>query len=132
MDLGQFPEILEGVITDLVSRLEPLIHTTTSLPQIKEVTTLNKKLRKSYEVLNHAQQMIPEVIESLQLHALEEGNVPNNVRAGVTENIRKQQERDKARAEAIAYADALRAKGDEVLEMRGGKRKKQKRVTRRR
>jgi len=137
MDIGQFPQILEEIITELGSQLGPLIDTTAILPQIKEVTTLRRKLIESYRALNDARQMIPGVIESLELHALEEGSVPNNVSAGVAERIQEQKEREKELAAAAAYVAQLRARGNSVIPMpanrrspqlpaEGGKRKKQK------
>lgn len=137
MDIGQFPQILEEIITELGSQLGPLIDTTAVLPQIKEVTTLRRKLIESYKALNDARQMIPGVIESLELHALEEGSVPNNVSAGVAERIQEQKEREKELAAAAAYVAELRARGNSVIPIpanrrspqlpaEGGKRKKQK------
>ena len=137
MDIGQFSQILEEIITELGSQLGPLIDTTAVLPQIKEVTTLRRKLIESYRALNDARQMIPGVIESLELHALEEGSVPNNVSAGVAERIQEQKEREKELAAAAAYVAELRARGNSVIPMpanrrspqlpaEGGKRKKQK------
>ena len=155
MDIGQFSQILEEIITELGSQLGPLIDTTAVLPQIKEVTTLRRKLIESYRALNDARQMIPGVIESLELHALEEGSVPNNVSAGVAERIQEQKEREKELAAGVAeriqeqkerekelaaaaaYVAELRARGNSVIPMpanrrspqlpaEGGKRKKQK------
>ena len=143
MDLVQFPHILEDILTDLFPRIKPLIDTTTVLPQIREVIALKRKLTKSYRALRDAQRMIPDVIDSIQLHALEEGSVPNNVRAGVAERIREQAEREREHAAAAAYVNQLRARGDNVIPMpfnrrspqppaEGGRRKTRRRIPRRR
>jgi len=127
MNLEEFPVI----IADLTSNLEPLIHTTDILPQVKEVVTLKRRLTRSIRALRDAVSIIPDTIESVHLHTLEEGSLPNNVRANVQEKIRLQEARQRNRMAAAARVAELRRRGDEVLEFRGGRRVTKRRRYRR-
>ena len=110
------------IIADLMSNLEPLIHTTDILPQVKEVVTLKRRLTRGIRALKEAVSIIPDTIDSVHLHTLEEGSLPNNVRANVQEKIRLQEARQRNRMAAAARVAELRRRGDEVLEFRGGRR----------
>lgn len=143
MDLEQFPQILRDIITDIKPRLEPLIATTHILPQVKEVTTLNRRLTRSIRTLRDAIAAVPDAIESVHLHILEEGALPNNVRAGVQQEIHARQEKLASAAAAAAQEARLRARGNVLLPMprvfgsrrgsaEGGRRRRRRRVTRRR
>jgi hypothetical protein len=118
MDLEEFPVIL----ADIRSTLQPLIDTTHILPQVKEVITLRRRLTRSIRALQDAVSSIPDAIESVHLHTLEEGALPNNIRANVKEKIRLQEARQRNRMAAAAHLAELRRRGDEVLEFRGGRR----------
>ena len=122
MDLEEFPVILGHSIEDLRSALQPLVDTTDILPQVKEVVTLRRRLTRSIRALQDAVSIIPDAIESVHLHALEEGAVPNNIRANVQEKIRLQEARQRNRMASAARLAELRRRGDEVLEFRGGRR----------
>lgn len=160
MDLGKFPQILEDIITDLTPRLEPLINTTRSLPQNREVKSLRRKLLRSYSSLSEAIDIMPDVRRSLDIYQpdvsfnAEEANPNPEQLASIQGALAERGQRDAQRSQMAAennLAHRLRAReynrragdrraafvrGEELLHIdggtRSGKRRKQRKTKKQR